>query len=93
MTLDQMVSALQWTGGITAGILLGLVGYFLRDAHVNIKNDLVSTKIDLAQKADTTVINSAFSMYRDDLRALEERHKDEAIAHREELRAVDERHK
>ncbi len=86
MTLEQVVSALQWVGALSAGGLLSMLGYFLSDAHKKIKTDL-------DKKADLTVIDASFNRYRADLAAIEARYKEESAAHRDELNKMDERHK
>lgn len=50
--------------------LAGILAYFLRDAHVQFKDRL-------DQKADRKALDDAFNVYRADMKAMDERHKEE----------------
>lgn len=62
----ELWDALKWA----AGLLVALLGYFLSDAHSHIKNGL-------EKKADQQALDNAFKVYRQDMHAMEERHKEE----------------
>lgn len=64
----EFVSALQWA----AVMLVGILGYFLRDAHRDFK-------VGLERKADRKALDDAFSVYRADMRDMEDRHKEETM--------------
>lgn len=63
---SELWDAIKWS----AGLLVALLGYFLSDAHSHIKNGL-------EKKADQQALDSAFKVYRSDMHAMEERHKEE----------------
>ena len=65
-TIYAVVNAIKWP----VGVLIGVLGYFLRDAHVSMKQDI-------KKKADKEVLDEAFRVYRDDMNAMEERHQAE----------------
>jgi len=62
----EVESAARWA----AVLLVGILGYFLRDAHRDFK-------AGLERKADLKALDDAFSVYRNDMHAMEERHKEE----------------
>lgn len=62
----EIINAIRWA----AVLLVGILGYFLRDAHRDFKEGL-------ERKADRKALDDAFSVYRNDMRAMEERHKEE----------------
>lgn len=66
MFVEVATKAALWAGGI----LLSLLGYFLHDAHKNFKDGL-------EKKADRDALDNAFKVYRQDMHAMEDRHKEE----------------
>lgn len=74
-TIYAVVNAIKWP----VGVLIAVLGYFLRDAHVSMKQDI-------KKKADKDALDDAFRAYREDMKAMEERHS-------ESMKAMDSRHK
>lgn len=62
----EIAAATPWV----LGLLVALLGYFLRDVHKDFKEGL-------EKKADRKALDDAFNVYRADMRAMDERHKEE----------------
>lgn len=62
----EMLDAAKWL----AAILIGVLGWFLRDAHAGFKSSLMD-------KVDRTTFESAVTQWHTDMRTLEERHQRE----------------
>lgn len=58
--------------GWPVGLLIMILGYFLRDAHVTFKRDI-------EKKADREKMENEFNTHRNDMRAMEERHMNEIL--------------
>lgn len=65
-SLLALFEALKWP----IGLLIAVLGYFLRDAHH-------SFKADVARKADAQTTEAALRQHREDMRAMEERYREE----------------
>lgn len=58
--------------GWPVGLLILILGYFLRDAHSTFKRDI-------EKKADREKMEAEFITHRIDMRSMEERHRDEIL--------------